>query len=481
MRSQPTGTKAERLEPTRRVGGGTTESRGSGSQLRIAFEERTIDRVAINRPIGTGSADERSSTMLLEQVVSRQNMLDAYHRVVRNAGAAGVDGISVDELGAYCTAHWETIRQQLLEGTYTPMPVRAVTIPKPGGGERVLGIPTVLDRMIQQALLQVLTPLFDPHFSDASYGFRPGRSAHGAIARARAHIESGARWVVDMDLEKFFDRVNHDVLIARVSRRVADKRVLQLIGRYLRAGLMQEGVTSPRREGTPQGGPLSPLLSNILLDDLDRELERRGHRFVRYADDCNVYVQSRAAGERVMASLERWLERHLRLRVNRGKSAVDRPWNRAFLGYSVTTNLKPKLKVAASSIRRMKAKLRDLFRQGRGRALPVTIATIGRYLRGWVAYFGRAEVRGVFEDLDKWLRRKLRRIVWKQWKRPRTRLRELLRRGLDRETARRSAYNGRGPWFNAGAPHMHLAVPTSVLTGWGLPSLLQLHQRFSSH
>jgi len=253
--------------------------------------------------------------------------------------------------------------------------------------------------------------------------------------------------------------------------------VLQLIGRYLRAGLMQNGVTSPRREGTPQGGPLSPLLSNILLDDLDKELERRGHRFVRYADDCNVYVQSRAAGERVMASLEGWLERHLRLRINRTKSAVARPWKRTFLGYSVTQNFRPKLKVAAESVKRMKGKLRDLLRQGRGRSLTVTVTTIARYLQGWMAYYNRAEVRGVFEDLDKWLRRKLRRNVWKQWKRPRTRMRELQRRGLDRVNAWRAAYNGRGPWFNAGAPHMHLALPSTVLTYWGLPSLVQLHQR----
>ena len=474
MSRPTTATKAERLKPTRRVGGGTTESTGSGSQLRMAFAETTSDRRA-----------EPTSAMMMEQVVSRQNMLAAYHRVVRNAGAAGVDGVSVDELVGYCNEHWETIGQQLLEGTYRPQPVRAVTIPKPGGGERVLGIPTVIDRMIQQAVLQVMTPLFDPHFSQASYGFRPGRSAHGAVRAAREHIEAGYRWVVDIDLEKFFDRVNHDVLLARVGRRVGDKRVLQLIGRYLRAGLLQEGVTSPRREGTPQGGPqggpLSPLLSNILLDDLDRELKRRGHRFVRYADDCNIYVRSRAAGERVMASLEAWLEKHLRLRVNRSKSAVERPWKRTFLGYSVTQNLRPRLKVAAESVRRMKTKLRQMLRRGRGRSLQATIATTAAYLRGWMAYFSKAEVKGVFEDLDKWLRRKLRRNVWKQWKRPRTRMRELQRRGVDRVSARRSAYNGRGPWFNAGAPHMHLALPTAVLTGWGLPSLVQLHQRFSLH
>ena len=291
------------------------------------------------RQTGTARGDPsgHEALTLIEQVVRRENLVAAHARVVRNGGAPGVDGMTVDELMPYCRQHWARIREQLLSGTYVPQPVRRVEIPKPDGkGVRMLGIPTVLDRFIQQALLQVLSPIFDPTFSDASYGFRPGRSTHQAVQRARGHIAAGHRWVVDVDLEKFFDRVNHDVLMARVARRVKDKRVLLLIRRYLQAGMMEGGLVSPRTEGTPQGGPLSPLLSNILLDEWDRELERRGHRFVRYADDCNVYVRSKAAGERVLASLERWLTQRLRLRVNRDKSGVARPWTRKFLGYSVT-------------------------------------------------------------------------------------------------------------------------------------------------
>src|SRR2546426_4351840 len=300
----------------------------------------------------------------------------------------------------HCREHWAQIREERLSGRYKPQPVRRVEIPKPDGkGTRMLGIPTVIDRMIQQALLQVLQPIFDPTFSDASFGFRPGRSAHGAVLRAREHIASGHRWVVDLDLAKFFDRVNHDVLMARVARRVKDKRVLLLIRRYLQAGIMEGGLVSARVEGTPQGGPLSPLLSNILLDDLDKELERRGHRFVRYADDSNVYVRSQAAGERVMASLEHFLEKRLRLKVNRDKSAVARPWNRTFLGYSVTVDRKPKLKVAPASIARLKQKLRSKLRPGRGKSLAHTVADIAPLLRGWMAYFQLAEVQGTFEDL----------------------------------------------------------------------------------
>jgi RNA-directed DNA polymerase len=341
----------------------------------------------------------------------------------------------------------------------------------------MLGIPTVLDRFIQQALLQVLSPIFDPTFSDASFGFRPGRSTHQAVQRARGYIAAGHRWVVDVDLEKFFDRVNHDVLMARVARRVKDTRVLLLIRRYLQAGMMEGGlVSSPRTEGTPQGGPLSPLLSNILLDEWDRELERRGHRFVRYADDCNVYVRSKAAGERVLTSLERWLTQRLRLRVNRDKSGVARPWTRKFLGYSVTWDRAARLRVSPAAVTRLKTKLRGLLRQGRGRCLADAVADLNLATRGWVVYFRLAEVTASFEDLDKWLRRKLRCVVWRQWKRPRTRLHELRRRGLDEARARASAFNGRGPWWNAGASHMHAAVPTAVFRQLGLLSLLAEHQ-----
>lgn len=432
------------------------------------------------RQTGTAREDPGGpeALTLIEQAVRRENLVAAHARVVRNSGAPGIDGMTVDDLMPYCREHWARIREQLLSGTYVPQPVRRVEIPKPDGkGVRMLGIPTVLDRLIQQALLQVLSPLFDPTFSDASYGFRPGRSTHQAVRRAREYIAQGHRWVVDVDLEKFFDRVNHDVLMARVARRVKDKRVLLLIRRYLQAGMMEGGVVSPRTEGTPQGGPLSPLLSNILLDEWDRELERRGHRFVRYADDCNVYVRSKAAGERVLTSLERFLAKRLRLRVNRDKSGVARPWTRKFLGYSVTWDRTARLRVSPAAVTRLKTKVRAVLSRGRGRRLADVVEELNLATRGWVAYFRLAEVKGSFEDLDQWLRRKLRCVVWRQWKRPRTRYRELRRRGLDETRARASTFNGRGPWWNAGASHMHAAVPTAVFRQLGLLSLLDEHQR----
>jgi len=443
---------------------------------------RTGEGTSTARQTGTahGESGGDEALTLIEQVVRRENLVAAHARVVRNGGAPGVDGMTVDDLMPYCRQHWARIREQLLSGTYVPQPVRRVEIPKPEGkGVRRLGIPTVLDRFIQQALLQILSPIFDPTFSDASYGFRPGRSTHQAVQRAREHIAAGHRWVVDVDLEKFFDRVNHDVLMARVARRVKDTRVLRLIRRYLQAGMMDGGLVSPRTEGTPQGGPLSPLLSNILLDEWDRELERRGHRFVRYADDCNVYVRSKAAGERVLASLERWLTQRLRLRVNRDKSGVARPWTRKFLGYSVTWDRAVRLRVAPAAVKRLKTKLRGILRQGRGRRLADTVTELNLATRGWVVYFRLAEAKTSFEDLDKWRRRKLRCVVWRQWKRPRTRLHELRRRGLDETRARVSAYNGHGPWWNAGASHMHAAVPTAVLRQLGLLSLLDEHQRLA--
>jgi len=344
----------------------------------------------------------------------------------------------------------------------------------------MLGIPTVLDRLIQQALLQALQPIFDPTFSEASFGFRPGRSAHQAVRHAREHMAAGHRWVVDMDLEKFFDRVNHDVLMARVARRVKDKRVLLLIRRYLQAGMMDGGVVSPRTEGAPPGGPLSPLLSNVLLDELDKELECRRHRSVRYADDCNVYVRSKAAGERVLASLERFLANRLRLRINREKSAVARPWERKFLGYTVTVHHQPKLRIAPQSVQRLKGKLRPILRQGRGRNLARVVRDLNEVVRGWVAYFRMSEVKAGFEQLDEWIRRKLRCILWRQWKRPRTRFKELCRRGLDRVRAAVSAYNGHGPWWNAGASHMNHAVPTATFRKLGLVSLIEEHRRLAN-
>jgi RNA-directed DNA polymerase len=414
----------------------------------------------------------------MEEVCARKNLMTAYKRVVHNGGAAGVDGMNVEDLMSYCREHWARIREELLGGRYEPQPVRKVEIAKPDGkGTRTLGIPTVLDRMIQQALLQVLTPIFDPTFSVDSYGFRPGRSAHDAVRRAREHMAAGNRWVVDLDMEKFFDRVNHDILMSRMARRVKDKRALRLIRRYLQAGMMEGGLVPVRREGTPQGGPLSPLLSNILLDELDKELESRGHRFVRYADDCNVYVQSKRAGERVMASLERFLWKRLRLRFNREKSAVARPWKRTFLGYTVTVHREPKLKVSPRSVKRLKAKLVVLLRRGRGRNLGRVCVELSVIIRGWVAYFRLSEVKASFEVLDQWLRRKLRCILWRQWKRPRTRAKELAKRGIEQVRAYPSAYNGRGPWWNAGASHMNQAIPTSYLRKLGLVSLIEEHRR----
>jgi RNA-directed DNA polymerase len=453
--------KAERPERAGRVGGGTAEGTGAARQAVPAFGEHA----------GEGAP------VTMEEVLRRENLMAAYKRVVSNGGAGGVDGRSVDDLADQIRSDWPRIREQLLSRSYEPSPVRKVEIPKPGGGVRTLGIPTVMDRMIQQALHQALTPLFDPTFSQDSYGFRPGRSTHQAVLRAREHIEAGYRWVVDLDLEKFFDRVQHDVLMSRVARRVKDKRVLHLIGSYLRAGMMEGGLTSPRAEGTPQGGPLSPLLSNVLLDELDKELERRGHRFVRYADDFQVFVKSKTAGERVMTSLEDFLKKRLRLKVNREKSAVGRPWKRKFLGYRTTTNRKPKLKPDPKSVKRMKLKLKELFRRGRGWSLARTIRELNPILRGWGHYYRLADVEGVFEELDQWVRRRLRLLLWRQWKRPRTRAKELQKRGLDQDRAKISAYNGRGPWWNAASSHLNQAVPANTLNQMGLVSLLQQHRR----
>jgi RNA-directed DNA polymerase len=409
---------------------------------------------------------------LMEAVVERENMKAAWLRVRRNKGAAGVDGMSVDVLLPYLREHWPKIKEDLLVDRYHPRPVRKVEIPKPGGGMRQLGIPTVLDRLIQQALHQALQPIFDPGFSASSYGFRPGRGAQQAVAQAKAYVAEGKRWVVDLDLEKFFDRVNHDLLMARLARKISDKRVLRLIRRYLQAGIMASGLVSPRTEGTPQGGPLSPLLSNILLDDLDKELERRGHSFCRYADDCNTYVRSRRAGERLMASLRRFLTVRLKLKVNKAKSAVDRPWRRKFLGYSMTWHQKPRLKVAPASLTRLKNKVRERLRGGQGRNLKRQIEELTPLLRGWINYFRFAEVKGVLEELDGWLRRKFRCILWRQWKRSYTRARNLMKRGLKEERAWRSATNGRGPWWNSGASHMNEAFPKRFFEELGLVSLL---------
>ena len=414
-----------------------------------------------------------SQPALIERMLERENMLRALQAVERNGGAAGIDGLTTEELRPFLQKRWVIIKEQLLKGEYQPRPVRRVDIPKPGGGVRMLGIPTVLDRLLQHAMHQVLSPLWEGEFSPQSYGFRPGRSAAQAIRMAQKHVHTGASWVVDMDLEKFFDRVNHDVLMARVARKVSDRRMLALIRAYLKSGIMQNGLVEPRSEGTPQGGPLSPLLSNILLDDLDKELEKRGHKFCRYADDCNIYVGSQRAGQRVLASIGKFLTERLRLKLNPLKSGVDRPWNRKFLGFTLTRERTNRIQVAPQAIQRFKDKLRVKFREGRGRNLWAFLEDLKPMLRGWASYFSVAQTRLVFQALDEWIRRKLRCLEWRKWKRGRTRMRRLIALGLERGQARLSAFNGRGPWWNAGASHMNAALPTSYFRKHGLVLILE--------
>src|SRR5712691_13251238 len=425
----------------------------------------------------TRTKAEVATTSLMDAVVERGNLKLAYQRVVENKGAAGVDDLAVAELKDHLKQHWPTIRARLLAGSYWPMAVRRVDIPKPQGGVRTLGIPTVVDRLIQQALHQVLQPIVEPTFSTASYGFRPGRSAHQALRRAQQYVASGKRWVVDIDLEKFFDRVNHDLLMSKLATKIGDARVLTLIRRYLAAGMMADGLVQPRTEGTPQGGPLSPLLSNILLTELDRELERRGHAFCRYADDCNIYVASQRAGVGLLHSLTGFLAERLKLKVNAAKSAVARPWQRKFLGYSLTWHREPKLRIAGPSLERLTEKMKALLQSARGRNLGATIQTLNPVLRGWAAYFKLAETKRALEERDGWIRHKLRCILWRQWKRPYRRARNLMKRGLTEERAWRSACNQRGPWWNAGASHMHAAFPKSWFDTLGLVSLLDTVQR----
>jgi RNA-directed DNA polymerase len=406
----------------------------------------------------------------MEEALSRPNMQRALQRVKKNKGSAGIDRMTVRELAGWLVEHWPRIREQLLSGTYQPQPVLRVVIPKRGGGERQLGIPTVLDRLIQQALLQVLQPRFDPTFSEHSHGFRPGRGAHGAITEARRHIQGGRQWVVDVDVEKFFDRVNHDVLMGRLTRRIEDRRVLGLVRRYLQAGMMADGVTTARYEGTPQGGPLSPLLANVLLDEVDRELERRGHAFVRYADDLRVFVGSKKAGQRVMSSLVAVFGK-LRLRVNEAKSAVDRVWNRPFLGFAFwATSGQVATAVAREAITAMKERVREQTKRIRGRSLKSIAEKLGQYLRGWRAYFHIAATPKIFRTLDQWIRHRLRAYQLKAWKRGKTVYRELIARGMTPGKAAYVAKNTRRWWRNS-AMAIHIALPNSLFDQMGVPRL----------
>jgi RNA-directed DNA polymerase len=422
-------------------------------------------KAAVN---GTGRLGEER---LMELVVERQNLQAALRRVKQNKGSPGIDGMTVGELAEHLREHWTRIREQLLVGTYQPQPVRRHAIPKDGGGTRELGIPTVLDRFIQQALLQVLQPRFDPSFSDHSYGFRPGRRAHDAVCRAQQYIQEGRRWVVDVDLERFFDRVNHDVLMSRLAKRIGDRRMLRLIRRYLEAGVLADGVVVERWEGTPQGGPISPLLANVLLDEVDKELEKREHTFCRYADDCNVYVRSQRAGERVMRLLER-LYAGLRLRINRDKSAVAWACDRKFLGFAfwVAPGGVVRRRVAKPALEAMKGRVRQITCRNGGRSLEQVCGELRAYLRGWKEYFQLADTPKIFAELDQWIRHRLRSLQLKQWKRGRTIYRELRRRDTPDAVARRVAANARRWWKNS-AMGLHIALPNSLFDQLGVPRL----------
>jgi RNA-directed DNA polymerase len=447
------------------------------TQLDLAFPPTAKGEPRSPGAAGTEARASRVATASLAagepsmEAVERDNLRKALAQVRRNKGAPGIDGMTVNDLALHLKDHWPNIRARLLDGTYRPLAVRRVEIPKASGGMRPLGIPTVLDRFIQQAVLQVLQAAWDPTFSEHSHGFRPGRSAHGAVRAAQAYIAAGDRYVVDIDLEKFFDRVNHDILMGLVAKRVVDRRILRLIRGFLTAGVLADGLVGPTDEGTPQGGPLSPLLSNLMLDVLDRELERRGHRFARYADDCNIYVRSRRAGERVMANVQRFLARHLKLKVNAAKSAVDSPSRRKFLGFSFTAGKEPRRRIAPQALARFKSRVRELTRRTRGTSLARIVEDLSRYLVGWRGYFGFCETQSVLRKLDQWVRRRLRAVAWKQWKGGRTRFAELRRRSVGKDLAAKTAGSPHGPWRLSNSPALTMAIPNAFLETLGLATI----------
>ena len=444
------------------------------SQLELLLENRgevPTGKRSEEEPTAAHENERSGASGLMEKVCERPNLLAALKRVRRNKGSPGIDGMTVDELSAHLREHWPRLREQVLAGTYQPAQVKQQLIPKASGGMRKLGIPTVVDRFIQQALLQVLQPMFDPDFSKHSHGFRPGHRAHDAIVEAQGYIQAGRKWVVDVDLEQFFDRVNHDVLMGRLAKRIGDSRALRLIRRYLEAGIMANGVSTERHEGTPQGGPLSPLLANVLLDEVDKELEKRGHAFVRYADDCNTYVRSRRAGERVLKLLRRLYAR-LRLQINEAKSAVDLAWKRKILGYSfwVAKDSTVRRRVAEKALATMKDKVREITKRTGGRSIEQVCKRLGEYLRGWKEYFGLAQTPRIFDNLDRWIRRRLRVIHLKHWGQQSTVYRELRARGMSRDAAMVVAINCRRWWMNS-ARMLHVALPNSYFDQLGIPRL----------
>jgi RNA-directed DNA polymerase len=414
-----------------------------------------------------------SMNRLMEEVCERENLKEASRRVKANKGSPGVDGITVNQLDDYLEQHWPAIREQLLSGTYKPKPVKRVEIPKPDGGVRKLGIPTVLDRLVQQTVMQVLQRRWDRTFSEHSYGFRPGRSAHQAVAQAQRYIAEGRGWCVDLDLEKFFDRVNHDKLMGQIAKRVGDKRLLKLIRAFLNAGVMENGLVSPSVEGTPQGGPLSPLLSNLVLDELDQELERRGHRYVRYADDCNIYVCSERAGQRVMESVTRFITQELKLKVNETKSAVAQPQERKFLGFSFTAGPEVKRVIAPKALNRFKQRIREITRRAKGVSMKTTIGELAPYMRGWRSYFGFCETPEVLLSLTRWVRLRIRAAMWRQWKTPRRRREALLELGVRLRLATNTAGSGLGPWYLAKAKALSVGLSNAYFKSLGLPSLAE--------